>query len=172
MVDNWKNAVFFDFFRICFFVEYLIVKERKKCSTSDKIQTTDSVNQLTFNQCLKLMNYNFFDSCFRRKENHFFEYKGLLVLSSLHLNILNRSQYFSIFKEGENKSYHLGFSCNLRKIIFKKIYFELATDLVKKLPVTPNNLCSSATEDYCDDIFNIKKWISVTQHIPNCCQKN
>ena len=82
-------------------MEYLIVKERKKCSTSDKIQTTDSVNQLTFNQCLKLMNYNFFDSCFRRKENHFFEYKGLLVLSSLHLNILNRFQFFSIFKEGE-----------------------------------------------------------------------
>lgn len=153
---------FFDFFRICFFVEYLIVEERTKCSTSDKIQTTDSVNQLTFNQCLKLMNQNFFDSCFRRKENHFFEYERLLVLSSLHLNILNRSRFFSIFKEGEIRVIILVLVVTsvvmiFLKIIFKKIYFELATGLVKKLPVTPNNLCSSATEDYCDDIFNIKK---------------
>ena len=101
MVDNWKNAVFFDFFRIWSFVEYLIVEERTKCLTSEKIQTTDSVSQLTFNHFLKLMNYNFFDSCFHRKENYFFEYKELLVLSSLHLNILNRSQFFNIFKEGE-----------------------------------------------------------------------
>ena len=82
-------------------MEYLIVEERTKCLTSDKIQTTDSVSQLTFNHFLKLMNYNFFDSCFHRKETYFFEHKELLVLSSLHLNILNRSQFFNIFKEGE-----------------------------------------------------------------------
>ena len=37
--------------------------------------------------------------------------------------------------------------------IFKKFYFKLATDQVKKLPIVPNNLCTNSAKYY---IFIIK----------------
>lgn len=41
--------------------------------------------------------------------------------------------------------------------IFKKFYSELATDLVKKLPIAPNTFCGSTTKDYYVDVYNNKK---------------
>ena len=50
--------------------------------------------------------------------------------------------------------------------IFRK-KLELATSLVKKIPIAPNQL----TKDDYADILNNKKRISVNQHIGKSCQK-
>lgn len=41
--------------------------------------------------------------------------------------------------------------------IFKKLYSKIATDLVKKLIIAPNNFYSSTTRDNYADIFNNEK---------------
>ena len=41
--------------------------------------------------------------------------------------------------------------------IFKKLYSKIATDLVKKLIIAPNNFYSSFTKENYADIFNNEK---------------
>ena len=55
--------------------------------------------------------------------------------------------------------------------IFKKFYPEVATNIVKQLPVAPNKVNTNTIEDYHADVFNNKKKVSVIQCIRRC-QKN
>ena len=50
-------------------------------------------------------------------------------------------------------------SLNLTKTpkVFKKLYSELATNLVKRLPIIPNKFNGCTTKDYYTFIFNNKR---------------
>ena len=60
-------------------------------------------------------------------------------------------------KVSQNKDGSIQFEPHKNAKVFKKLYSELATNLVKRLPITPNKFNGCTTEDYYTFMFNNKR---------------
>ena len=85
------------------------------------------------------------------------QFKSLKILKSYLLKTLKclglNAKEWNKTKTSLTKDGTIQFQPRKNTSISKKFFFEVATNLVKKLPITPYDFNSDATKYYCDDIL-------------------